>query len=590
MDAARPIGGLPAMRGCGVAGVNVPRMLRPLPGRPPSRITAASLSDTPVTLVAGPPGAYAAESLAALLEGQGRWQQAVWLRTGARRPGVIAVQLAGACMHRWAGPDTGDNIPLHAALHLAPRGSTVVVELGRRATPRVGRLVDDIRSVLVERASSLVVVASRRTDRLALPHDALVAAEAVTGPPATDGAGLPGEVTDRLLRMTAGRPALAHDALDAAGVWPHDAIVGAIAGRSTSRGLLDHLTATLVAGATGDQRAALELCVATGYCHPQVVTGDLVMAALRPWVVPLEQGWGWLRPVWRTAVARHLRTPATGDGAIGRRPRLTTARSGIGDGVADGVALEARMLGTFELRVDGVGVPASPGHRGYAVLRYLLARPGHAASRDEILDEFWPDVDVDIARNRLQVAVSGVRRALRDITPAPVVEYRDGGYRIAPRVSVQTDVDTFEQWLVAGAAAEADGRVRDALSAYRTAIGLWRGDYASDTPFEQWSMLPREHLRLRYVDALDHMSRLQLDAGQIDEGMATAHRMLDVDPSREDAHRLLMRCYAQQGRVHLALRQYELCVRALRATVDAAPSGATVRLRDAVLAGSVAPV
>jgi len=246
------------------------------------------------------------------------------------------------------------------------------------------------------------------------------------------------------------------------------------------------------------------------------------------------------------------------------------------------------MLGTFELRVDGVRVPASPGHRGYAVLRYLLARHDHAASRDEILEEFWPDVDVDVARNRLQVAISGVRRTLRDITPAPVVEYRDGGYRIAADVAVRTDVDRFEQSLVAGATAEADGRVRDALLAYRAAVGQWRGDYASDTPFEQWSMLPREHLRLRYVEALDRMSRLQLEIGQIAECIATAHRMLDVDPSREDAHRLLMRCYAGQGRVHLALRQFELCVRSLRATVDAAPSAATVRLRDAVLAGSVA--
>lgn len=565
-------------------------MLRPLPALPPPRIAPTALSDVPVTLVTGRPGAYAAEALAAMLEGQGRWQHAVWLRTGARRPGLLAAQLAGACMHRWAGPDTGENIPLQAALHLAPRGSTVVLELDRRATRRIGRLIDEIRAVLVARASSLVVVTARRTDGLLLSHDALVAAEAVVAPPATDGSDLPADVIDRLLTMTDGRPALAHDVIDAAAVWPHDAVVDAIAGRSTWRGLLDHLTATLVADANGDQRAALELSVATGYCLPQVVTGDLVMTALRPWIVPLEQGWGWLRPVWRTSVTRHLRTPAIGGGGIVHRPRLTTARPRVADGAGDGVALEARMLGTFELRVDGVSVAASPGHRGFAVLRYLLARPGRAAARDEILEEFWPDVGVDVARNRLQVAVSGVRRALRAITPAPVVEYRDGSYRIAPGVTVHVDVDSFERSLVAGASAEADGRVRDALAAYRTAVGLWRGDYASDTPFEQWSMLSREHLRLRYLDALDRMSRLLLDAGQIDECMATAYRMLDVDPSREDAHRLLMRCYASQGRVHLALRQFDLCVRALRATVEAEPSAETVRLRDAVLAGTVVRV
>jgi DNA-binding CsgD family transcriptional regulator len=51
-----------------------------------------------------------------------------------------------------------------------------------------------------------------------------------------------------------------------------------------------------------------------------------------------------------------------------------------------------------------------------------------------------------------------------------------------------------------------------------------------------------------------------------------------------------MRHYAGQGRVHQALRQFELCVRALRATVDTAPSAATVRLwaeANAVEAGAV---
>ena len=40
--------------------------------------------DVPVTLVTGVRGAFAAESLAALLEARGRWQQAVWLRTSVR--------------------------------------------------------------------------------------------------------------------------------------------------------------------------------------------------------------------------------------------------------------------------------------------------------------------------------------------------------------------------------------------------------------------------------------------------------------------------------------------------------------------------
>src|SRR5690606_2076619 len=106
----------------------------------------------------------AAETLAALLDRQGRWRQTVWLRTDARRPDVFAAELAGACTHRWAVPAAADSgvgggradlapnrhgrtgdVSLRAALALAPRGAVVVVELGRRATPGVGRLLGEMR-------------------------------------------------------------------------------------------------------------------------------------------------------------------------------------------------------------------------------------------------------------------------------------------------------------------------------------------------------------------------------------------------------------------------------------------------------------
>ena len=99
-------------------------------------------------------------------------------------------------------------------------------------------------------------------------------------------------------------------------------------------------------------------------------------------------------------------------------------------------------------------------------------------------------------------------------------------------------------------------------------------------------MLPRESLRLKLVDALDRLSRIELADSRIDDCIATAHRMLDVDPCREDAHRLLMRCYASQGRPYQALRQYEFCQRILRATIDATPARDTTVLYHAIRSGS----
>jgi DNA-binding SARP family transcriptional activator len=113
-------------------------------------------------------------------------------------------------------------------------------------------------------------------------------------------------------------------------------------------------------------------------------------------------------------------------------------------------------------------------------------------------------------------------------------------------------------------------------------VALYRGDFAADAPFEPWTLLPRESLRIKLVDALDRLSHIGLADDRVEDCIATTHRMLDVDPCREDAHRLLMRCYAAQGRTYQALRQYELCRRVLRATVDADPGRETVLLCQAI--------
>jgi DNA-binding SARP family transcriptional activator len=317
-------------------------------------------------------------------------------------------------------------------------------------------------------------------------------------------------------------------------------------------------------------------------------------ADLRPWVVPLERRWGSLRPIWARSLKRHIENrgdhrypPRLQRGTTdpGERPASTGAVPKTGARATVG----AKLLGPFEFRVDGLCVATWGGQRGVSVLRFLLSRRGHTSPRDVLLAEFWPDVAPDAARNRLQVAISGLRRALLEVTNLNVIGYADGCYRVNPEFRVVTDVDRFEAALSTAGHAERSGDRQGALVAYQEAIEYYRGDFVSDAPYEQWTILPRESLRMTYIDALDRISRIQLGSGRLDDSIATGHRMLDVDPCREDAHQMLMRCYARQGRVYEAMRQYEFCRRVLRAILQTEPGSKTTQLYRAVRAGSQLP-
>ena len=563
------------------------------------------MEEAPFSVVRGLPGSYIAERLAGAVDSWQRLSDCVWLRADARRPADLARALRVACQHRWSSGKTAPptsrlldaSPPLSDVIQQAPEGAVIVLELGGRVTTGVARLIMTIRPAITDRGVRLVVVAESRLHPPVghRPDWVVQATDLLDRGALTEHSSARNQA--RLIRYAGRRAAVLVDVLAAAQQWSPEAVGEAIETSFDTRSLLGRVTRVLLSELTPDQRSALEVAASTGYWHPQMGTHPITSEQLRPWLVPLEQQWGWVRPIWVPSLRRELARTTGSERALprshpeGRPDSASSTPAGVRTWPAartttrDGL-IEARLLGSLEVRVDGSSVSSWNGQRGASVLRYLLSRRQHACSRDELLEEFWPDVPVAAARNRLQVAISGLRRAFVDVTALNIVEYADGGYRINPAFLVEVDAESFVRALHAAAAAERADDREAARTAYRQAIALYRGDFAADAPFEQWTLLPRESLRLKLVDALDRLSRIELADRRIDDCIATAHRMLDVDPCREDAHRLLMRCYAAQGRRYQALRQYEFCQRVLRATIDASPARDTTVLYHAIRSSS----
>jgi DNA-binding SARP family transcriptional activator len=225
-----------------------------------------------------------------------------------------------------------------------------------------------------------------------------------------------------------------------------------------------------------------------------------------------------------------------------------------------------RLLGGFEVAVDGTAVPALAWrHRRASDLIKLLAlTPGHRLHREQVMDRLWPGLPVDAAGANLRKATHHLRRALG--TREPVV-IDTGFVALCPDWAVTTDVEAFET-----AAKAALGRGPDACA---VAAALYRGDLLPDDPYAEWAFEPRERLRLR------HLQLLKL-AGNWDA-------VLDVDPSDEDAHRALMQAAIDVGSRQAALRQFARLRDSLRADLGVGPDRRSVELYEQALAMEGAP-
>ncbi|MGH2524879.1 MAG: AfsR/SARP family transcriptional regulator, partial [Anaerolineales bacterium] len=244
--------------------------------------------------------------------------------------------------------------------------------------------------------------------------------------------------------------------------------------------------------------------------------------------------------------------------------------------------LTAHLLGGFRVAVNDSPVESWPKGKGRALLKYLLTHRHRPTPRDVLMEVLWPEADPEAARNRLNVALHGLRRALRSAADVPVIVFEDGAYRLDAGLRLWLDVDEFERHIRSGRQLEAAGKRAAAAAEYEVAIGLYQGDFLADDPYESWPVQQRERLRVDYLEALDRLSQIYFDKSQYASCVALCHLILARDNCREDAHCRLMRCYSRQGQPHLALRQYEACLGALRAELEVNPAPATTQLYERI--------
>lgn len=278
------------------------------------------------------------------------------------------------------------------------------------------------------------------------------------------------------------------------------------------------------------------------------------------------------------------RRPGAGRSPAEHRDRVDGRSTGVVD---DRWRIRITTLGRWSVTANGQVVDdaethAWPGRLRRSLLAFLAVHRSPAPTRELLVETFWPGTAPAAARNRLNVAVHGIRRAFRASCGEPVVVYSDGRYRFAGNVDVRVDVEELEKRVVCCRALEEDRPPGIVIAAYEEALALYGGEFLTDLPYEEWATAYRERAALAHLDALGRLSALQFDAGRYEQCEEVARRVLELDPCREDVYRRLMRCHARQGRTHLALQLYDSCERILAEQLGIRPSMATTALRERV--------
>ena len=239
------------------------------------------------------------------------------------------------------------------------------------------------------------------------------------------------------------------------------------------------------------------------------------------------------------------------------------------------------LLGNFRLIKSGRVVPTTRRAKVVALLSNLGLRWDQGIRRDALLLTLWPSGDRLLARQSLNSLVHSLRLLFADVIvgDGPVL-YADGSYRLNLEGGVSVDVAEFDRLVAEGDRRRIAGDTSAAHQLYATAVDVYRGDLCIDA--ELPDVIERERLRSMYLEVLRRLAECSFEARDVSSCLRYVSKLLAVDPCREDAHRLAIRCYTHLGQRAQALRQFRLCESVLRMEFDAVPEPETVALFEQV--------
>ena len=239
--------------------------------------------------------------------------------------------------------------------------------------------------------------------------------------------------------------------------------------------------------------------------------------------------------------------------------------------------LQVLTLGAAEVWVNGQ--PAD-WHAGAAeeLFFYLLSYP-EGRSKEEILDSLWGLPPDPAANNRFRVTLHRIRAALQN---PEAVQEAHGRYRLAGEVLDSTDLHGFYQALQTAEAARDEAAK---LSAYRMALGQYRGDYLPGVRAD-WVGQAREEHQTAYVQALLEVALIGCAHQDCAASAQSLAQALRTDPYvGENYHQRLMCCLSVVADKFTSIEYYRRFVRFLKEEVDDTPMPETRELAERIKQG-----
>jgi len=241
---------------------------------------------------------------------------------------------------------------------------------------------------------------------------------------------------------------------------------------------------------------------------------------------------------------------------VSRELKASPGTRELGRGLARRLAKRVWIsdLGRVEIHIGSKIIEGSQIRRKVlSILCFLVSRPQMSATREEVLDAMWPDLDPGTALNSLNQTVYFLRRVFEP-------SYRED---TSPGYMGQ---DGELVWLDPELVGSQSRRCRDLIRAIPSTpdadkalelVRAYTGRFAIDFTYDDWAADYRDSLHASYLRVAEAAIRADFNSGHYDRGVELAQLVADVEPDAEEIQVGLLRLLRMAGSTAAAAERYQ---------------------------------
>ncbi len=255
--------------------------------------------------------------------------------------------------------------------------------------------------------------------------------------------------------------------------------------------------------------------------------------------------------------------------------------------------LHIRLLGAFELKVGNRLVPEASWKRKQArdIFKVLCLHHPFSCSQEQLMETFWPNVTPSKARGSLWAEISFIRTQLEPwlgkgpVKSSSYIISSNKTYRLFLPEGSTLDIMLFKREIQRARDFLGKGQTVQAAVCLENAIELYREDLLLEDLYAPWCSGYREELTNMFSKALSRLGEIYMDKMEIEKCIHVNKKRLDVDPLDEDAYLTIMRCHLMLGKDAKAMETYNLCIKALKESLDMEPGERLKNLAEKIEKG-----